>query len=275
MKTGGLPGFIRRNSIEVGRGTHADTRRSKWKAIPIFLERLMKTTTVLASLLLLFTSPALTAAEPARQVTVDGKGAVSVSPDMARINMSVEARNLDIDAAKMRVNDVSAEFLALCRKLDIDESKVRSTELSIYPEYRWNDDSKQQELLAYRVNRQLEVELADLDDLAELMEGAVEAGVNNVSPPRLMSSRERDLHREALALAAEDAKANAQQLADALGVRLGDVLEISASQQIMPPPMLRTAALEMAASADAGQVYNSGEIRFEANVTARFELLAE
>ena len=58
--------------------------------------------------------------------------------------MSVEARNLDIGAAKERVNDVSADFLALCHRLGIDESRVRSTGLSIYPEYRWNDEKKQQ-----------------------------------------------------------------------------------------------------------------------------------
>jgi uncharacterized protein YggE len=232
----------------------------------------MKTIPVLTSLFLLIASAALPAAEPVRHVTVDGKGSVSAVPDMAAVSMSVEDRNLDIDAAKRRVNDVSADFLALCRKLGIDESRVRSTGLSVYPEYRWNDERKQQELLAYRVNRQLEVELADLDDLAELMEGAVAAGVNNVSPPQLKSSRERDLHRQALALAAGDARANANQLAETLGVRLGDVLEISAGKQVLPPPMLRTESFAMAASADSRQVYNSGEIRFEANVTARFEL---
>jgi len=151
----------------------------------------MKTIPVLTSLFLLIASATLPAAEAVRHVTVDGKGLVSAVPDMAEVSMSVEDRNLDIDAAKRRVNDVSADFLALCRKLGIDESRVRSTGLSVYPEYRWNDDRKEQELLAYRVNRQLEVELADLDDLAELMEGAVAAGVNNVSPPRLKSSRER------------------------------------------------------------------------------------
>lgn len=232
----------------------------------------MKTIPVLTSLFLLIASATLPAAEAVRHVTVDGKGSVSAVPDMAEVSMSVEDRNLDIDAAKRRVNDVSADFLALCRKLGIDESRVRSTGLSVYPEYRWNDDRKEQELLAYRVNRQLEVELADLDDLAELMEGAVAAGVNNVSPPRLKSSRERDLHRQALALAAEDARANANQLAESLDVRLGDVLEISAGQQVLPPPILGRESFAMAASADAGQVYSSGEIRFEANVTARFEL---
>jgi len=232
----------------------------------------MKTIPVLTSLFLLIASATLPAAEAVRHVTVDGKGLVSAVPDMAEVSMSVEDRNLDIDAAKRRVNDVSADFLALCRKLGIDESRVRSTGLSVYPEYRWNDDRKEQELLAYRVNRQLEVELADLDDLAELMEGAVAAGVNNVSPPRLKSSRERDLHRQALALAAEDARANANQLAESLDVRLGDVLEISAGQQVLPPPILGRESFAMAASADAGQVYSSGEIRFEANVTARFEL---
>ena len=94
----------------------------------------MKTIPVLTSLFLLIASTNLPAAEPVRHVTVDGKGSVSAVPDMAAVSMSVEDRNLDIDAAKRRVNDVSADFLDLCRKLGIDESRVRSTGLSVYPE---------------------------------------------------------------------------------------------------------------------------------------------
>ena len=96
-----------------------------------------------------------------------------------------------------------------------------------------------------------------------------------MSPPQLKSSRERDLHRQALALAAEDARANANQLAETLDVRLGDVLEINASQQVLPSPIIRNERLAMASMADASQVYESGEMRFEASVTARFELLSE
>lgn len=227
------------------------------------------------SLLFLLISVIARGAQPARVVTVDGQGTVSAAPDMARVSMGVQARHLDIAVAREQVIDVSDRFLQLCDRLGIDKSRIQTTGLSIFPEYRWNEDRKEQELLAYRVTRSLEVEVRDLDDLGELMEGAVSAGVNEVSPPQLMSSTERDLHRQALAAAARDAKANAELLADTLGVQLGNVIEISSSQNVVEPPMVRAESMAMAARADAPQTYNAGDIRFEASVRASFEILTE
>jgi uncharacterized protein YggE/uncharacterized membrane protein YdjX (TVP38/TMEM64 family) len=228
---------------------------------------------IAASLLLLLISVIASGAEPVRVVTVDGQGTVSASPDMARVSMGVQARNIDIGVAREQVIDVSDRFLKLCDRLGIDKSRIQTTGLSIFPEYRWNEDRKQQELQAYRVSRRLEVEVRDLDDLGQLMEGAVSAGVNEVSPPELISSTERDLHRQALAAAARDARANAELLAETLGVRLGNVIEISSSQNMVQPPVVRAESMAMAARADAPQTYNAGEIRFQASVQASFEIL--
>ena len=234
----------------------------------------MKTIPLTLAALLLMASPAH-ADTPLRAVSVDGRGSVSAAPDMARVSMAVEARDLDMDAARDEVVRVTRAFLELCERSGIEPSKIQTTGLGVFPEYRWNEIRKEQELVAYRVTRQLDVEIVDLDILGDLMEAAVDAGVNRVSPPNLMSTRERDLRREALALAARDAQANARVLAETLGADLGDVVDISSAEQVMPPPMLRNEAFSLAAGADAGQTYSSGEIRFEASVTARFELNVE
>jgi len=211
-------------------------------------------------------------------VTVDGTGIVTTQPDIAHVTMAIQARNVEVSVARDHAVEITRKFLALCEQLDIDDDRIQTSGINIQPEYRWNERSRQQELQGYLVRRQMNVQLVDLDKLGDLIEGAIDAGVNEASPPRLASSRERELHREALAKAAEDAEANARVLAGTLDVSLGDVVEIRATQSIIPPPMQRAQmASTMALSAEAGgaDTYSTGEIRFQANVTASFALTTE
>ncbi len=223
---------------------------------------------------LLAASAVARADEQPRTISVSGTGTVDAVPDIARLNLAVQRRDLDMATARAATVKVSRDFIALCSRLGIKESKVRTAGLTIQPEYRWDQQQKLQVFTGYFVQRQLEVELNDLDKLGELIEGAIDAGVNEVSPPQLDSSQRRELSRQALAAAASDARSNAQRIADTLGVRLGALRNIDAhSSQPRPPgPMMRMSA--MSAEADTGASYTPGEISMDAQVNASFDLVA-
>lgn len=209
-----------------------------------------------------------------RVVSVSGAASVSAAPDRARIVMGVEARDPVLQTARKQVSSVAGKFLKICKSLGIPESKVQSSGVTMRPEYRWLPEQREQQLLGYYVQRQLVVELDDLELIGKVIEAAVDAGVNQVSPPALDSSRREALHREALAAAANDARANATALATTLGVRLGTVRRIDAGDAGRPPqPMMaRAMAMEADSAADS---YQTGDIRVDARVNAEFELLAD
>lgn len=226
---------------------------------------------VLTLSLLVITAVADEADEPPRQVNVTGSASLTATPDRAVISFGIQARNPSLAAARERVTKVAAEFLALTRKLGVPKKDVQTTGLTMRPEYRWNRDGQKQEFTGYFVQRSLTVELADLELLGALIEGAVDAGVNEVSPPQLDSSRRRELHREALAKAAEDARANAEVLATTLGATLGRVRSVNAADMGgIPRPM--QARVMMAESGDAAATYQAGDIRFDARVNVSFDL---
>jgi uncharacterized protein YggE len=206
-----------------------------------------------------------------RQVSVTGTATLTAAPDRASVSLGIQARNLSLDAARDRVAKVAGNFLGLCRQLGIPENKVQTTALTMRPEYRWDPNGREQEFAGYFVQRSLTVELQDLELLGQLIEGAVDTGVNEVSPPRLDSSQRQRLHREALAKAAEDARANAETLATALGAKLGPVRLINA-ENIGRPPQPMPMRAQMAESADAAATYQPGDIRFDAQVNATFDL---
>jgi uncharacterized protein YggE len=212
------------------------------------------------------------AAETERTVTVSGTGSATATPDIARLQLAVVERSPSVSDAQTAAAAVTARVLALLDQLRIDRKYVNTTGASVQPDYRWDQVREQQELIGYIAQRTIEVELRDLDKLGELIEGAVKAGVNQLQPPMLDSSKRRDAHREALSLAASDARANAGTLAAALGAKLGKVITINAVDTgPMPMPMMRMQA-DMAMAEAAPQTYNAGDLNFEAMVTAVFEL---
>ena len=160
---------------------------------------------------------AVAAEAPPRLVSVSGSGEVKAQPDMANVTLGVEARNPSLAEARAQVNATVDRVLALTRDLKIDPKLVDSTRLQVQPEYRWDEKTSQQVLLGYLVSRQVDIELRDLDRLGTLLEKSVSAGVNQVGGARLDSSRRKELEREALARAVEDARLNADALARAAG----------------------------------------------------------
>lgn len=228
--------------------------------------------------LLLFLFVPLAACQPApgtessRTVSVSGEGDLVVQPEIAIIRLSVQARERELDAAREKAANVVNAVLALADSLNIPRQQVQSSQLRVQPEFDWNEG--RQTLRGYLVHRDVHIELEDLAQLGPLVERAVRTGVNDISEPELRVKDPRKLHREALELAARDARANAEVLAETLGARLGSVKRIHAIEQESPPvrPMMEMQRMRAADSSRGEQSYESGRITVQATVKAEFEL---
>lgn len=204
---------------------------------------------------------------------MNGTGFAEVEPDRATLQMSIVAREPTRTAAQKRTADVTNRVLKMTDRMDIDRGQVDTTGASVRPDYRWNREKEEQELRGYISERRIIVEIDDLEKLGAVVEGAVSAGVNTVSPPQLDSSKRKETYRQALRAAAGDAKANAMQLADALDARLGQVISInSGSREPRPPVPYAAGVRAMAVESDAVESYNAAELSFNAAVTVVFEL---
>jgi uncharacterized protein YggE len=209
---------------------------------------------------------------PPPLISVTGEGEVKAMPDMAYVTLGVEARKPTLAEARTQVTATVERVLALTRELKIDPKFVDSSQLQVQPEYRWNEKDSQRVLLGYVVSRQIEVELRDLERLGPLLERSVSAGVNVLGGARLDSTRRKELEREALTKAVDDARLDAETLAKAASARLGAVYSLSASTAMPFQPKYMERAV-MSAQADAAeQTYAPGEMKFVANVSAQYEI---
>lgn len=212
---------------------------------------------------------------PPRTVSVSGQGEVSAEPDLAYVSLGVEARRPTLAEARTQVAATVDRVLALCKDLKIDPKLVNATRVQVQPEYSWNEKDRKRVLLGYLVSRQVEVELRDLEQLGPLLERAVSAGVNQVGDPTLDSTRRKQLERQAMTLAVQDARLNADTLAQAAGVRLGAVRSLNASGAPPVVPMYRSRMVMADAPAPPPPeaTYQPGEMKFTASVSAEYDLL--
>jgi uncharacterized protein YggE len=213
---------------------------------------------------------------PPRTVSVGGSGEVSAQPDMARVTLGIESRKPTMAAARSEVAATVDRVLALTRSLKIDPKLVDSTRLQVSPDYSWNEKDRKQVLQGYVVSRQVEVTVKDLDQLGPLLEKAVDAGVNQVGDPQLDSSRRKELEREAMAKAVQDARLNADTLATAAGAKLGPVRNLNGQTNAMPMPMYKGRPVAMAADVAAApppETYQAAEMKFSAGVSAEYDLI--
>lgn len=223
-------------------------------------------------------APVAAADEPEpRLVTVSGSGEARAMPDRAQLSLGVEARGETLPPLRETVNDSVAELLALAESLEIEPAQVTATGIRIRPEYERDPSTGERRFAGYYVVRQVEVELRDLERLAELIEGAVDRGVNRLSEPVLEVTEREALRRQALGRAAADARRNAETVAAPLDAAVGSVYEIRAveHEQASPRPMLQAEsarAVTDAGGAAAAAAFEAGEITFRAQLTARFEL---
>ena len=238
----------------------------------------MKAAVLLLPLMLLTaTAHADDAAANRRNVNVSGQGEVSVAPDRARLTLGVEASNVELKAAEAAVNKVVRAYLTEAKSLGLKDEQISTAGVTINPEYVWDEKTRHQVFTGYKANRQIELRVDDLTVIGDLILRATKVGVNQVSPPVLESSKAKELTRQALVKATEDARSKAQLLADTLGVKLGAVRNISANDSA-PAPMMYKVAMMRAAAADAGgneeMGFSGGLIKYNASVNAEFDLVA-
>lgn len=238
----------------------------------------MRTMSIVSVLIAFITTGTAAAQVAARTINVTGAAEMFAEPDRASLTLGIEARKPEIAAARTDVAHGIDALLKLTRELKIDAKDVRTTRLTVQPEYDWNNTTRQRKLVGYYVSRQAEIVVRDLDQLGILLERAISLGANQVGDPRLESSRRRDLERQAMALAIDDARLNAEAVARAAKASLGPVRSIDSSVAYTPLPFaVNQGVMARAQSNDSDRAatYQMGQLNFNASVRVQYDLVVD
>src|SRR5690606_5056697 len=169
-------------------------------------------------------------------------------------------------------NAAMAQVIEAVKLLGIADRDVQTSGLQIMPRYNFTnrpDGSQQSELVAYQVTNTLAVRVRDVARTGEILDKAVSLGVNQGGNIVFTNDDPSATVTEARKKAVADATDKARTLAEAAGVELGRVVEISDQSFGVQPVSLQAKSFDRAAAAVPVE---AGENSYRVQVNMTFEL---
>jgi uncharacterized protein YggE len=197
-------------------------------------------------------------------VVATGQATVDRAPDRAYVTFATESRAQKPDEAQKRNAEAMTRVQQAVRKAKIPAEAVRTLGFNLQEEADWQNGKRVPK--GYLVSNAIEVRVDDLDDLGNLLDAAVQAGVTNVGGVRFDLKDRSGAEREALRMAVADARARADALAAGANVHVVSVLRIEEQGERTPPPMPMMRAMADAAPRPETPM-SPGQIQIQASVT--------
>jgi hypothetical protein len=173
------------------------------------------------------------AADGSSTITAAGVGTVTGKPDVLTVSLGVDTRAPRAKEALDDNNQRAAALIDTLKQKGVAEKDIQTSQLSIYPTF----DSQGQRITGYQVSNMVTAKLRDLANAGALIDSAADSAGDAIRVNSIGFSIDDDsaLRATARADAVGRAKAQAQQMADAAGVKLGKVRSISESSAGSPP----------------------------------------
>jgi uncharacterized protein YggE len=215
---------------------------------------------------------------PAQMVPADGafldvvaEGRTKRVPDLAILGAGVVTEG-DTAAAALSANAQRMErVMAALKRAGVADRDIRTANLNLSPRYRYGENQPPV-ITGYQASNRVQVRFRDIAKSGPILDALVREGANQIDGPRLSLSQPDAAMDEARRDAIERARARAQLYAQAAGMRVDRIVNISenAPPQGGPMPIVVTGSRMMAEAADTKIA--AGEQEVEMTVHVRFLL---
>jgi hypothetical protein len=205
---------------------------------------------------------------PSREktISVSGQANTFVEPDRLNISFGVEVQRptakeaLDENSSKMN------EVIEAIKSAGINEDEITTSQFSIYPVYESYQEKEtgiyKQRLVGYSVSNIINVKTPKLDLVSNIIDAAVDSGVNRVDNVwfSLSEKKQQQVSDDLLAEAIKNARSKAEKALVPLNYQIIGVKHVSLSDTgYYPPPMPYYGAMDFAESKSATPIFSSDQ----------------
>ncbi len=185
------------------------------------------------------------------QLVVRGQGRVEVVPDQLQLRLGVVTEGSEADFALAENNQRMSAVMAMLADIGIAADEMATGQFQIRPEWslppRPTPANWQRQIIGYRVSNELRIATRRIDLAGRLLATAQQAGANQVGGLQFTLADPEEHRQRAITLATEQAVREAKTLAQAAGVKLGDVQSLVLdSSNNAPGPQLMMAEARLA-----------------------------
>jgi len=207
-------------------------------------------------------------------IAVTAEGKVTAIPDVGLISLAVESRGAGANGVQANNTRKINDIITYLKGLGVDKKDLRTTQYNLSPIYSYDPKTGKQTLDGYSLNQTVEVKIRQLDKVGDVLAGSLERGANQVGQLSFTIDDPDKLQQEARLQAIAKARAKAEDLARAAGVRLGKVRAFSENVNT-PSPYPMYYARDMAVGLESKAVapaIEAGSQDVVVNVSLSFEI---
>jgi uncharacterized protein YggE len=215
-------------------------------------------------------------------LTVTGEGESAARPDRAVVRLGAAAQGETASAAQEQVNQVMQAAIDAIRAAGIKDEMISTAGLSLYPVYsdqapRPMPGGQQQRpseprIVAYRAGNSVRVVVDDLAKVGDVIDDGVKAGANQIEELTFQLKDDTAARREALTGASKQARAKADAIAQAMGLRIDGVVEVTEGGVQIMRPRMEMARGGAVAAMEAATPVQPGQVDVHATVTVTYRV---
>ena len=207
------------------------------------------------------------------RIAVNGTGETRVSADTAVISLGVSARDRDVLQAQQKVNEAIAKIRQALLDNGVEEKNINTDYMSIYAIYDYNEDVEK--VQAYNASTTLAVKVTDMEIVGKVIDEAFAAGANTLTGISFSASDTDKARDESLKAAVAEARAKAEVLAEASGMKITGIETISEGNVISYDNTVgnfsaKLAGAEAAMDTGYGTMVQAAKLIVSATVTISF-----
>jgi len=203
-------------------------------------------------------------------IEVSGSATVSVTPDRVQVSFAVETQAAQAGQASTANAELMAAVVRALKESDIRGVKVETFGYTLRPEYAVSDQPRTRVIDGYTAVNNVRATAGDVTAAGRLVDIAIRAGANRVSSLVFDAADTEAARAEALRQAVQNAMAQAEIMARALGRELGPPLEVRGGAELPFPRAQGAVAFRAEAMVDTP--IEAGDLTVSASVTIRFAL---
>jgi len=204
-------------------------------------------------------------------IVVSGTGRVAVEPDVAELRLGVAISRETVAEARSEAAATMSAILAAIREAGVAERDIRTAMLSVQPRYDYRD-GQAPALAGYDLSNVVEVTVRELAAVGDVIDGSLRAGATSLDGLAFQVAEPSAPEAAARTAAVADARAKAEVLAAAAGIRIAGVADIVEGGA--PPSFPLAKAARMSLAADSGTPVAAGTTDVVVTVTVTFRTAA-
>lgn len=157
-------------------------------------------------------------------------------PDLAIVTVGVVSEGLTAQVIKDQSSNKMNQVISFIKQAGIEDKDIKTSQFYIAPKYSYNN--QQQTVVGYQANQTITVKVRNVDkssqQLETLVDGAVMHGANQIQGIDFSFENNEALVQNARKQAIDKAVANAQQIAETAGLKLGRIVNVITSASDNP-----------------------------------------